>query len=115
MIRFSTGLVQAVVFFAISRKSTIAGGEQPRLVGSSKHVVGVNDVSINVMELLGMVLRGWLLIVEELLHVDCMDHLGKLATFKQLGSIGMVGWRETCLEASVCLRILLLGCKMRGG
>ena len=39
--------------------------EQSRFVGSSKHVVGVNDVSINVMELLGMVLGAWLLIVEQ--------------------------------------------------
>ena len=39
--------------------------EQSRFVGSSKYVVGENDISINVLELLGMVVGAWLLIVKQ--------------------------------------------------
>lgn len=37
--------------------------EQSRFCGASKYVRGVNDISINVLELLGMVAGAWVLIV----------------------------------------------------
>lgn len=37
--------------------------ERSRFVGSSKSVVGINDMSINVLELPGMLLGAWLLII----------------------------------------------------
>lgn len=39
----------------------LSDAEQSRFIGSSKHVKGVNDISINVLELLGMFMGAWLL------------------------------------------------------
>lgn len=39
--------------------------ERSRFCGSSASVVGVNDISINVLELLGMLVGAWLLVVEQ--------------------------------------------------
>lgn len=43
----------------------LSAEEQSRFVGSSTLVVGVNDISINVLELLGMFVGAWLLVVQQ--------------------------------------------------
>lgn len=43
----------------------LSADEQSRFCGANKYARGVNDISINVLELLGMVVGAWLLIVQQ--------------------------------------------------
>ena len=51
----------------------LSDDEKSQFIGSSKHVKGVNDLSINVLELLGMFLGAWLLAAHRQ-DVPCVEH-----------------------------------------
>ena len=66
---FSDASKQAVGGYCVETghywRYDLSAEERSRFCGSSKSVVGVNDISINVLELLGMLVGAWLLVVQQ--------------------------------------------------